>query len=193
MKKVLLLCGSPRKDGNTAQLLKDCARVIEENGVKAEVISLAGESVSACIACGKCQETGECSIDDVVNKIIKKLKDGARGFIVGTPVYFGTARGDVMCALQRIGMVSKSNGRFLSRKVGGPIAVARRGGHTATIQELLMFFLINDMVVAGSDYWNMVFGRTPGQAWEDTEGVETLQRFAANVAWLVDTLERSEG
>jgi multimeric flavodoxin WrbA len=193
MKKVLLLCGSPRKDGNTALLLKDCARVIEENGVKAEVISLAGESVSACIACGKCQETGECSIDDVVNKIIKKLKDGARGFIVGTPVYFGTARGDVMCALQRIGMVSKSNGRFLSRKVGGPIAVARRGGHTATIQELLMFFLINDMVVAGSDYWNMVFGRTPGQAWEDTEGVETLQRFAANVAWLVDTLERSEG
>jgi multimeric flavodoxin WrbA len=106
MKKVLLLCGSPRKDGNTALLLKDCARVIEENGVKAEVISLAGESVSACIACGKCQETGECSIDDVVNKIIKKLKDGARGFIVGTPVYFGTARGDVMCALQRIGMVS---------------------------------------------------------------------------------------
>jgi multimeric flavodoxin WrbA len=90
-------------------------------------------------------------------------------------------------------VLSKSNGRFLSRKVGGPIAVARRGGHTATIQELLMFFLINDMVVAGSDYWNMVFGRTPGQAWEDTEGVETLQRFAANVAWLVDTLERSEG
>lgn len=192
MKKVLLLCGSPRKDGNTAQLLKDCARVIEENGVKAEVISLAGESVAACKACGKCAATGECSIDDVVNKIIKELKDGARGFIVGTPVYFGTARGDVMCALQRIGMVSKAGGKFLSRKVGGPIAVARRGGHTATIQELLMFFLINDMIVPGSNYWNMVFGRTPGEVWEDTEGVETVQRFAENVAWLVALLEKSE-
>jgi multimeric flavodoxin WrbA len=192
MKKVLLLCGSPRKDGNTAQLLKDCARVIEEAGVKAEIITLAGKSVAACKACGSCEKTGECATDDVVNEIISKLKDGARGFIVGTPVYFGTARGDVMCALQRIGMVSKANGRFLSRKVGGPIAVARRGGHTATIQELLMFYLINDMVVAGSDYWNMVFGRTPGEVWEDTEGVETVRRFAANVAWLVETLENSE-
>ena len=193
MKKVLLLSGSPKKDGNTAQLLKDCARVIEENGVKAEVVSLAGQSVAACKACGKCEQTGECAIDDIVNEIIKKLKDGARGFIVGTPVYFGTARGDVMCALQRIGMVSKANGKFLSRKVGGPIAVARRGGHTATIQELLMFFLINDMIVAGSNYWNMVFGRMPGEVWEDTEGVETVQRFAENVAWLVATLEKSEG
>jgi multimeric flavodoxin WrbA len=188
MKKVLLLSASPKKEGNTAQLLKDCARVIEEGGVEAEVISLAGKSVSACIACGKCEGRGSCSIDDIVNTLIEKVKE-ARGFIVASPVYFGTARGDLMCALQRIGMVSKSNGGFLSRKVGGPIAVARRGGHTASIQEMLMFYLINDMVVPGSDYWNMVFGRTPGEVWEDSEGVETLQRFAGNVAWLVDVLE----
>lgn len=190
MKKVILLCGSPRKNGNTAQLLKDCARVIEENGVKAEIISLAGESVAACIACGKCEKgSGLCSQDDIVNKIIKKVTE-ARGFIVGSPVYFGTARGDVMNALQRIGMVSKAGDKFLSRKVGGPIAVARRGGHTATIQEMLMFYLINDMIVPGSDYWNMAFGRLPGEVWDDKEGVEVIQKFAENVAWLVNELER---
>jgi multimeric flavodoxin WrbA len=95
-----------------------------------------------------------------------------------------------MCALQRIGMVSKAGDKFLSRKVGGPIAVARRGGHTATIQEMLMFYLINDMIVPGSDYWNMAFGRMPGEVWDDKEGVEVIQKFAENVAWLVNELER---
>jgi multimeric flavodoxin WrbA len=190
MKRVLLLSGSPKKDGNTAQLLKDCSRVIEEYGVKTDTISLAGESVSACLACGKCEGRGVCATDDVVNDIIGKLRK-CRGFIAASPVYFGTARGDLMCALQRIGMVSKSNGRFLSRKVGGPIAVARRGGHTSSIQEMLMFYLINDMIVPGSEYWNMAFGRMPGEVWSDSEGVETIQRFAGNVAWLVDLLETS--
>lgn len=192
MKKVVLLSGSPRKNGNTAQLIKDCARVIDEAGIETEVVSLAGESVAACKACGTCEKTGRCATDDLVNVLIEKLK-GSRGFIIGAPVYFGTARGDMMCALQRIGMVSKSNGNFLSRMVGGPIAVARRGGHTASIQEMLMFYLINDMIVAGSTYWNMVFGRMEGEVWEDTEGVETVRRFAQNVAWLVGALEDAEG
>jgi multimeric flavodoxin WrbA len=186
-KKVILLSGSPRKEGNTARLLADAARVIEEAGVEAEVISLSGMRVAACIACGRCEELGECSQDDGLNDIIAKLRE-ARGFVVGSPVYFGTARGDVTAALQRIGMVSKSGSQFLSRMVGGPIAVARRGGHTATIQELLMFFLINDMIVAGSTYWNMVFGRLPGEALEDEEGVDTVRRFAQNVAWLINEL-----
>jgi multimeric flavodoxin WrbA len=190
MKKAILLCGSPRKKGNTAQLLDECVKVLEEAGVEAEVISLAGKKVASCIACGKCEkDPGRCSQDDIVNEIIEKVRT-ARGFIVGAPVYFGTARGDVMSALQRIGMVSKAGDKFLSRKVGGPIAVARRGGHTATIQEMLMFFLINDMVVAGSTYWNMVFGRMPGEVMDDTEGVETVRRFAQNVAWLVTLTEK---
>jgi len=191
MKKVLLLSGSPHKDGNTMQLLKDCARVIEDNGVKAELLSLAGKKVAACIACGKCEGAGKCSQDDVVNELVKKIRD-SRGFIVGSPVYFGTPRGDLMNLLQRIGMVSKSNGRFLSRKVGGPVAVARRGGHTVSIQEMLMFYLINDMIVPGSDYWNMAFGRMPGEVLSDKEGLETVERFAENVAWLVDLLEKQE-
>lgn len=187
MKKVILLSGSPRKNGNTARLLLEAARVIEAEGVETETVSLSGMQVRSCIACGKCEKLGECAQDDGLNDIIARLKE-ARGFIVGSPVYFGTARGDLMSALQRIGMVSKAGNGFLSRMVGGPIAVARRGGHTATIQELLMFYLINDMIVAGSTYWNMVFGRMPGEAMEDEEGVKTVRRFAENVAWLIDEL-----
>lgn len=187
VEKVLLVCASPRKEGNTARVLGLCSRVIERNGVEAEVVSLAGRKLESCVACGKCEELGECSLQDGLNEIIAKARE-CRGFIVGSPVYFGTARGDLMSALQRIGMVSKSSDNFLSRKVGGPIAVARRGGHTATIQEMLMFYLINDMVVPGSSYWNMVFGKMPGEVESDTEGLETVERFAENVAWLVKKL-----
>lgn len=144
-------------------------------------------SIQSCNACGKCSETGKCDIEDGLNEIIDKIRT-AQGLIVGTPVYFGTARGDVMAALQRIGYVSMRSNKFLSGMVGGPIAVARRGGQTSTIQEMLMFFLINDMIVPGSTYWNMVFGRLPGEVWKDPEGIETIRHFAANVAKLVKRL-----
>jgi multimeric flavodoxin WrbA len=187
MAKVLLISGSPKPDGNTAQLINECAKVIRENGVQAEVVSFADMKIEACTACGKCSETGECNIQDGLNDIIKKLRS-AQGFIVGAPVYFGTARGDVMCALQRIGYVSLKGDKFLAGKVGGPIAVARRGGQTLTLQEMMMFFLINDMIVPGSSYWNMAFGRLPGEVWKDQEGVDTIRHFAANVAGLVKKL-----
>jgi multimeric flavodoxin WrbA len=185
--KVLLISGSPKPNGNTAQLLQECVKVIHEAGVEAEIVSFAGKKIEACIACMKCSKTGECGLDDGLNEIIGKIKQ-AEGLIVGTPVYFGTARGDVMCALQRIGYVSRNNGNFLTGKVGGPIAVARRGGQTLTLQEMLMFFLINDMIVPGSTYWNMVFGRNPGEALNDEEGLATIRHFAANVANLVKKL-----
>ena len=185
--KVLLISGSPKPNGNTAQLLQECVKVIQEAGVEAEIVSLAGKKIEACIACLKCSKTGECGLDDGLNEIIGKIKQ-AEGLIVGTPVYFGTARGDVMCALQRIGYVSRNNGNFLTGKVGGPIAVARRGGQTLTLQEMLMFFLINDMIVPGSTYWNMVFGRMPGEGLNDEEGLATIRHFAANVANLVKKL-----
>jgi multimeric flavodoxin WrbA len=185
--KVLLISGSPKANGNTAQLLQECAKVIQEAGVETEIVSFAGMKIEACIACMKCSKTGECGLDDGLNEIIGKVKQ-AEGLIVGAPVYFGTARGDVMCALQRIGYVSRNNGMFLTGKVGGPIAVARRGGQTLTLQEMLMFFLINDMIVPGSTYWNMVFGRMPGEALKDEEGVATIRHFGANVANLVKKL-----
>ena len=184
--RVVLLCGSPRREGNTAQVLGECAKVLEREGVETETVMLGEMRILSCTACGLCTE-GECSLDYGLNEIIEKIRE-AGGFIVGTPVYFGTARGDVTAALQRIGMVSMSSDSFLSRKVGGPIAVARRGGHTATLQELLMFYLINDMIVPGSTYWNMVFGRTPGEALGDEEGMRTVRRFAENVAYLIKKL-----
>ncbi len=185
--KVLLLCGSPRRKGNTAQVVEECARVIEGSGLKTEIMSLAGKKIQSCTACYKCKELGKCVLDDGLNAIIEKLRK-ADGFIVASPVYFGTARGDVLAALQRIGLISMMTDNFLSWKVGGPIAVARRGGHTATIQELLMFFFINEMIVPGSNYWNMVFGRDPGEVWNDTEGIATVRLFAENVAEVIKKL-----
>ena len=187
---VLLISGSPKADGNTAQLMNECARVIREQGVEAEVISFSEMKIESCTACGKCSESKQCSLDDGLNDIIEKLR-ASQGFIVGSPVYFGTARGDVMAALQRIGYVSMKSDRFLSGMVGGPIAVARRGGQTSTLQEMLMFFLINDMIVPGSTYWNMAFGRLPGEVWQDKEGIETARHFALNVAKLVKKLHGS--
>ena len=187
MPKVLLLSGSPKPEGNTAQLMRECARIIEEQGVETEIVSLADRKIESCTACGKCTELGYCTLEDDLSEIMNKVRE-SEGFIVGSPVYFGTARGDVMAALQRIGYVSRMTDRFLSGKVGGAIAVARRGGHTFTLQEMLMFFLINDMIVPGSTYWNMVFGRLPGEVWKDTEGIETIRHFAANVANLVRKL-----
>lgn len=187
MSKTILISGSPKPDGNTALLMRECARAIEEQGVEAEMVSFAGMSIHSCNACGKCSETGKCDIEDGLNEIIEKIRS-AQGLIVGTPVYFGTARGDVMAALQRIGYVSMRSDHFLKGLVGGPVAVARRGGQTSTVQEMLMFFLINDMIVPGSSYWNMVFGRLPGEALKDQEGIETIRHFASNVADLVKRL-----
>ena len=187
MSKVLLISGSPKAEGNTAQLMNECAEVIRERGIEAEVISFSDMKIESCTACGKCSEMGTCNIDDGLNEVMDKLRK-SQGLIVGAPVYFGTARGDVMCALQRIGYVSRMTDKFLTGKVGGPVAVARRGGQTLTLQEMLMFFLINDMIVPGSTYWNMVFGRLPGEAMKDEEGVATVRHFAANVAELVKKL-----
>jgi multimeric flavodoxin WrbA len=187
MPKVVLISGSPKAEGNTAQLMKECARVIEGRGVETEIVSFADMKIESCTACGKCSELGRCSLEDGLNEIIDKIRN-AQGLIVGSPVYFGTARGDVMAALQRIGYVSRKGGNYLAGKVGGPIAVARRGGQTFTLQEMLMFFLINDMIVPGSTYWNMVFGRLPGEVWQDEEGIETIRHFSDNVAKLIKKL-----
>ena len=188
MARVVLISGSPKKEGNTAQLIEECAQIIRGKGVEAEVISLAGMKIESCIACGKCGRTkGECGLNDGLNEIIHRIEQ-AEGLIVGAPVYFGTARGDLMSAVQRIGMVSRNGDKFLTGKVGGAIAVGRRGGQTLTLQEMLMFFLINDMVVTGSTYWNMVFGREPGDVWKDDEGIATIRHFAENVANLISRL-----
>lgn len=184
MSKVILLNASPRANSNTKIVLEECAKEIEKEGVETEIISLRGKKIQSCIACGKCSQTGNCVLPDGLDEIIEKIRQ-ADGFIPAAPVYFGTARGDIMAALQRIGKVSRGGDKFLDWMVGGPIAVARRGGVTLTLQEMSMFFTINNMIVAGSTYWNMVIAGAEGTALEDEEGIETIRLFGRNVANII--------
>ncbi|KZX14740.1 flavodoxin family protein [Methanobrevibacter filiformis] len=188
MAKVILLSGSPRANSNTVDVLNICAEEIKKNGVDAEVLSLRGKRISSCIACNKCVEKGNCVLNDGLEEIINSLRE-ADGFIPAAPVYFGTARGDIMSALQRIGKVSRGTDKFLSWMVGGPIAVARRGGQTLTLQEMTMFFPINEMIIVGSDYWNMVFALEEGTTDQDSEGLNTIRLFGENVAKLINKLK----
>ena len=187
MEKVVLLSGSPRAKGNTVQVLEECTKIIENEGIATEIISFAGKKIEGCIACYKCRDTKKCSLHDSLNEIIDKIRT-AKGLIIGAPVYFGTPRGDLMNALQRIGMVSRGTDKFLSWKVGGPIAIARRGGLSTSYQEMLMFYFINDMIVPGANYWNIVFGSQPGDAVKDTEGIDTVKQFSGNIAKLIKIL-----
>lgn len=180
MSKVILLSGSPNKEGNTVQVLDECAKVIRENGVEAEVVSLTGLNIKNAM-------NFQGGYNDGFEEIIEKIKD-AQGLIVAGPVYWGTVRAELMTALQRIAMASMQNDNFFSRMVGGPIAVARRGGLTSSIQEMMMFYLANDMIVPGSTYWNIVFGQGAGEALKDNEGLNTVRRFSENVAYLVNKM-----
>lgn len=180
MKKVILLSGSPKENGNCMQVLRECANVIKDNNVEAEVLSIADLDLKDCMSC-------DGNYNDGFDEIIRKIKE-AQGLIVASPVYWGTARGEVMVALQRIAMASKLQGNFLSKMIGGPIAIARRGGNTSTIQEMLMFYFINDMIVPGSNYWNIVFGKEPGDALKDEEGIKTVKKFSENVAYLINKI-----
>lgn len=184
MSKVILLNASPRKNSNTKIVLEECAKEIQKENVETEIITLKGKKIQSCIACDKCKEKGNCILPDGLDEIITKLRQ-ADGFIPAAPVYFGTARGDIMSALQRIGRVSRHGDHFLDWMVGGPIAVARRGGVTLTLQEMSMFFTINNMIIVGSTYWNMVIANEQGTALQDNEGIETIRLFGKNVAKLI--------
>ncbi len=188
MKKVILVCGSPRYDGNTMTVLKACADAIEKLGVQAEIIDIGAMDIQSCLACPVCQaEDFHCVRRDGANELFAQIAE-ADGLIVAAPVYFGTARGDMMNFLQRLGRTSRRSGDFLDGMIGGPIAVARRGGHTATIQEMLMFCFICGMIVPGSTYWNMVVAGEKDTAEQDEEGMATVLRFAGRVAELVKQL-----
>jgi multimeric flavodoxin WrbA len=189
MTDVVLISGSPRAKGNTEHALNVCKDAIEKRGLSAKIISLRGNPIQGCIACGECKKNGKCSLKDGLNDMLDDIK-AADGFIIGAPVYFGTARGDVMNLIQRVSMVARSNGNWLSGKVGGPVVVARRGGLTSTLQEMLMSFFISDMIVCGSTYWNIAFGHGPGDVANDAEGMATLEKFGDNVAGLILQLRK---
>ena len=185
--KLLAISGSPRQGGNTDMILKVALDVLDEKGIETEFISLAGKSILPCTACVACKKKPGCILKDDFDPIFRTMIE-SDGFIVGSPVYFGSATAELMALLDRAGYVSRYNGNLFNRKVGGPIAVARRIGQNFTIAQLLMWYMINGMIVPGSSYWNIAFGRNKGEVMQDEEGLRTIRTFAENIAWLLEKI-----
>ena len=182
--KVLMINGSPRKDGNTAAALDEMKKVFEADGVEVEIVSIGSAAIRGCIACGTCSKKGSCVFDDLVNETAPKLVE-ADGLVLATPVYYASANGSLISFLDRL-FYSCSCDKTM--KVGAAVAVARRGGLTATFDELNKYFTISNMPVASSQYWNSVHGREPGQAEQDLEGLQTMRTLAKNMTFLMRSI-----
>ncbi len=182
--KVIMLNGSPRKNGNTAIALNEVGKVIEQEGIEVETIQVGNMEIKGCKGCLYCKEKGECVMDDAVNKIAKKLEE-SDGMVVGSPVYYASANGTLICLLDRLFYSSKFN---KTMKVGASVAVARRGGCSATFDELNKYFTISGMPIASSQYWNSVHGRVPGDALKDEEGLQTMRTLGQNMAFLIKSI-----
>ena len=182
--KVLLLNGSPKKKGNTAIALQEMIKVFEEEGIETELIHVGNQDIRGCISCGTCAKKGKCVFDDVVNELAEKFRD-ADGLVVGSPVYFGSANGTLVSALQRL-FYSTSFDKSL--KVGASVVCARRSGCTATFDELNKFFTLANMPVASSQYWNNIYGGIPGEAETDMEGRQVMRVLARNMVFLMKSI-----
>ena len=187
MSKVLLVNGSSRQEGNTSVALAEVAAALEGHGIETETMWLGNKPVNDCIACGQCAELGgKCAIDnDVVNELIAKAAQ-ADGFVFGTPVYYAHPSGRILCALDR---AFYAGGAAFRHKPGAAVAVARRGGTTASFDVLNKYFTICEMPVVSSTYWNNVHGRLPGEAAQDAEGLQTMRNIGQNMAWLLKCIE----
>ncbi len=182
--KVLIINGSPRKDGNTSVALNEMTKVFEEQGIDAEVVQIGNKDVRGCIACGSCATKGKCVFDDVVNELAPKFEE-ADGLVVASPVYYASANATLIACLDRL---FYSTGFDKTMKVGASVVVARRGGLSATFDELNKYFTISGMPVASSQYWNSVHGRLPGEAASDEEGLQTLRVLARNMSFLMKSI-----
>ena len=182
--KVLVLNGSPRKDGNTEIALQELISVLEKEGIETEEIRVGNMDIRGCIACGSCSRTGKCAFDDIVNEIAPKLK-AADGLVAASPVYYASANATLIACLDRL---FYSTGFDKTMKVGAAIAVARRGGCSATFDELNKYFTISGMPVASSQYWNSVHGCEKGEATQDSEGLQTVRTLARNMAFLIKSI-----
>ncbi len=187
--KAIAICGSPRKNGNTEALMLRCGKHLEAAGIETEFISLRDKNIGGCTGCGTCGKLKNkiCVIKDDLNDILAKII-ASDIIILGSPVYFGSATPEIKALIDRVGYVSMSNGGLLSRKIGGPITVARRAGQNFTYAQLACWYTINDMILVGSTYWNIAFGMAEGEVLEDEEGLKTIDRFAENLIWLAEKL-----
>ena len=184
MANILILNGSPRVGGNTSVAIDEIVKTLNEEGIASEVVQVGNKDIRGCIACRKCAETGECVFDDIVNELAPKFEK-ADGLIVATPVYYASANPTLVACLDRL-FFSTSFSK--SMKVGASVVVARRGGCTATFDELNKFFTICGMPIASSEYWNCVHGREKGEAKEDIEGLRTMRVLARNMAFLIKSI-----
>ncbi len=182
--RVLLIDGSPRVGGNTAIALDEMVKVFSEEGIDSEVVKIGNQDIRGCIACGSCSKTGKCVFDDAVNEIAKKFKE-ADGLVVASPVYYASANATLIACLDRLFYSSDFD---KTMKVGASVVVARRGGCSATFDELNKYFTISGMPVASSQYWNSVHGCLKGEAKEDIEGLQTMRTLARNMSFLIKSI-----
>lgn len=182
--KVLLINGSPKKNGNTAYALNQMAEVFAAEGVEAEILHIGNQAIRGCIACGTCAKKGQCVFDDAVNEAAPKFQE-ADGIVVASPVYYASANATLVAFLDRLFYSTSFDKRM---KVGASVVVARRGGCSATFDELNKYFTISGMPIASSSYWNSVHGRTPGEAAQDLEGINTVRNLAKNMSFLMKSI-----
>ena len=182
--KVLMLNGSPRESGNTAAALAEMKKIFLDNEVEVEYFNVGKLSVRGCLACFSCYKTGKCVIDDVVNELAPILEE-CDAMVVGSPVYYASANSTLTAILDRLFYSTHFDKRM---KVGASVAVARRGGCSATFDQLNKYFTISGMPIASSQYWNSVHGAAPGQAEEDGEGLQTMRTLANNILFLMKSI-----
>ena len=182
--KVLMINGSPRVNGNTSIALAELDRMFQAEGVDTEILQIGAMDIRGCVACGSCKNTGKCVFDDIVNQIAAKLEE-ADGLVLASPVYFASANATLIACLDRLFYSSHFD---KTMKVGASVAVARRGGCSATFDELNKYFTICGMPVASSQYWNSVHGRAAGEAAQDEEGLQTMRTLARNMTFLMKSI-----
>ncbi|QSZ67030.1 flavodoxin family protein [Methanofollis aquaemaris] len=185
--RVVAFNGSPRKDGNTARLLREVLLELEKEGIETELVHIGGRPVHGCTACMKCFEKkdGRCVIEtDVVNECIAKMT-AADGIIIGSPTFFADVSTETKALIDRAGFVSIANGGLFARKAGAAVVAVRRAGGIHAYDTINHLFGISNMVTVGSSYWNLGLGLGPGEVEEDAEGLETMQILGQNMAWLL--------
>jgi len=176
-----MINGSPRQNGNTAIALREMEKIFQQEGVEVETVQVGNKDIRGCIACRKCAETGKCVFSDLVNETAPKFEE-CDGLVVGSPVYYASANATLVAFLTRLFYSTRFD---KTMKVGASVVVARRGGLSATFDELNKFFTISGMPVASGQYWNSVHGQMPGEAEGDIEGLQSMRTLARNMTFLM--------
>ncbi|MGZ4863959.1 MAG: flavodoxin family protein [Halobacteriota archaeon] len=189
--KVIAFNGSARKDGNTAILIKNVLSELEKEGIETELVQLAGAQIQGCIACSKCKETQDrrCAVtSDSMNDYLDKMVE-ADGIILGSPTYFADLSSGLKALIERAGFVARANGDMFQRKVGAAVVAVRRAGAMHAFDSINHFFLISQMIIPGSSYWNIGIGLAVGEVQNDAEGLATMTALGKNMAWLLKKLQ----